>query len=367
VSTVPGRATPEGTEAFRARGLAKGAIAPGHFRNGPDGLCLGSIGLGTYLGEPDGPTDLAVEQAVAIATGSLRANVVDTALNYRHQRAERSVGRALARQFGSGSLDRSEVFVASKNGYLSYDAESTLPPQRYLETELLRPGILRPSEIVDSSHAMSPRFLEDQVGRSRRNLGLETIDLLYLHNAPDAQLPAIGREKFLGRLRDAFDLLEKLRDRGWIAAYGIATWESLRCARSEAQYLGLEEAVRLAREVGGADHGFRFVQFPFNLAMPEAAVLRNQPIDGERRTLFEAASHLGIGCFTSVPLLQGQLAEQGPSVAPLTRAQTALQFARSAPGTIGPVVGLKEPDHLAEALRVAELPIWEPEKFRSLL
>ena len=159
--------------------------------------------------------------------------MIDTALNYRHQRAERSVGRALGRIFSSGALARSEVFVASKNGYLSYDAESPLPPQRYLEAELLRPGILRPSEIVESSHSMAPRFLEDQVGRSRRNLGLETIDLLYLHNAPDAQFPAIGRERFLERLREAFGLLERLRDRGWIAAYGIATWESLRCGRTE--------------------------------------------------------------------------------------------------------------------------------------
>jgi aryl-alcohol dehydrogenase-like predicted oxidoreductase len=364
---IEGRATPGGTTAFRDRAVGKGAVPAAHFRTAPGGLLLGSIGLGTYLGDPDGPTDLAVEHAVAVAATSLRVNVIDTALNYRHQRAERSVGRALARLVGSGVVARSELFVATKNGYLSFDAESPLSPNRYIESELLRPGLLRPSEIVDGSHSMSPRFLEDQVARSRRNLGVETIDLLYLHNAPEAQQPTIGREEFRQRLRTAFLLLEKLRERGWIAAYGLATWESLRCARTEPEYQSLADAVALAREVGGAEHGFRFVQFPFNITMPEAAALRNQVVDGERRTLFEAAQRLGVGCFTSVPLLQGQLAERGPPLDGLSRAQSALQFARSAPGTIGPVVGVKTPEHVAEALKVAELPPWEPDRFRSLL
>ncbi|HEY6237972.1 MAG TPA: aldo/keto reductase, partial [Thermoplasmata archaeon] len=114
------------------------------------------------------------------------------------------------------------------------------------------------------------------------------------------------------------------------------------------------EAVRLATEAGGTDHGLRFVQFPFNLAMPEAAVRRNQPVDGEARTLFDAAHRLGLGCFTSVPLLQGQLARRGPTLEGLSKAQSALQFARSAPRTLSALIGQKLPEHLSENLRLAE-------------
>jgi aryl-alcohol dehydrogenase-like predicted oxidoreductase len=122
VALIDGRATSEGTAGFRDRALAKHACAPAHFRSAPGGLHLASIGLGTYLGAPDPATDRAVEHAVTITTSSLRSNVIDTAINYRHQRAERSVGRALQRQIEAGGLERSEVFVATKVGHLSPDS-----------------------------------------------------------------------------------------------------------------------------------------------------------------------------------------------------------------------------------------------------
>jgi aryl-alcohol dehydrogenase-like predicted oxidoreductase len=51
----------------------------------------------------------------------------------------------------------------------------------------------------------------------------------------------------------------------------------------------------------------------------------------------------------------------------LTAAQTALQFARSAPGTIGPLVGQKRSEHLSENLEVASRPPWTPEQFLALV
>jgi diketogulonate reductase-like aldo/keto reductase len=52
------------------------------------------IGIGTYLGEPDERTDQAYADAVVAAVES-GANVIDSAINYRFQRSERSVGAAL--------------------------------------------------------------------------------------------------------------------------------------------------------------------------------------------------------------------------------------------------------------------------------
>jgi aryl-alcohol dehydrogenase-like predicted oxidoreductase len=283
-------------------------------------------------------------------------NVLDTAINYRYQRAERSVGRAVSRLVERGEVRRDETFVATKNGYFAPDAESSIPVDEWIEQELIQTGILRRDDVVDDCHAMSPSYLADQFERSRRNLGLQTIDLVYLHNAPDAQIPSVGPEEFVSRLESAFRLYERLRDKGDLRFYGLATWDCLRARPDDAGFFALETAVRLARKVGGEDHGFRFVQFPFNLAMPEAAKVRNQPFGGARVTLFEAARRLRVGCFTSVPLYQGQLARSGPKRNGLTAAQTALQFARSAPGVIAPLVGQKRSEHLSENLELASRP-----------
>ena len=364
---LSGRATEEGTTAFASRGVEKRHLPAAHFRGAPGRLRLSSLGLGTYIGPPDATTDLAVEQAVTICLTSGRVNVLDTAINYRYQRAERSVGRALARLADKGEIARDEVFVATKNGYFAPDAESRVPPSEWLRHELIGPGVLKPSEIVDDCHAMTPRFLKDQFERSRKNLGLEAIDLLYLHNAPDTQLPVVGREEFERRLEEAFGCYEELRASGKLGSYGLATWDCLRVARGDPGYFSIASAARIAKKVGGKDHGFRFIQFPFNLAMPEAAAVHNQPIGDERLTLFDSATRLGLACFTSVPLLQGQLARAGPKRQGLSAAQTALQFARSAPGTTGPLIGQKTSEHLAENLEVAALPPWDSATFSDVM
>src|ERR1700686_2874391 len=158
---LEGRATPAGTRRFAERAILAHGLSVDHFRSAPGELKLSSFGLGTYIGAPDGATDLAVEQAVGICLTSQRVNVIDTAINYRFQRAERSIGRALAKVIGAGSVKREEVFVSTKNGYLAPDAEGKAPVDRWVEEELIRPGVLKPSEIVDGSHAMTPRYLED--------------------------------------------------------------------------------------------------------------------------------------------------------------------------------------------------------------
>ena len=45
-------------------------------------------------------------------------NVIDTAINYRSQKSERVVGAALRYLIKKG-LSRDELFISSKNGYLT--------------------------------------------------------------------------------------------------------------------------------------------------------------------------------------------------------------------------------------------------------
>ena len=118
---------------------------------------------------------------------------------------------------------------------------------------------------------------------------------------------------------------------------------------------------RLAEEVGGAEHGFRFVQLPFNLAMPEALVLDNQTFEGARVSLLEAARLLGVTVVASASILQGKVAKDLPEEIrePLgslaSDALTAIQFTRSTPGVTTALVGMSKTAHVEENLRLARV------------
>lgn len=363
---ISGRASPKGTRTFAEGARRAQKVSSDHFRSFGD-LELSSLGMGTYLGEMDESTDRAVEEAVVASLASGAVNVIDTAINYRHQRAERCVGRGLARAIREGKVQRDQVFISTKNGYLAPDSESGLSPRVYVQQELVGTGALSPSDIVGGSHAMSVPYLRDQLARSLNNLGLATVDLLYLHNAPEAQLVEVGRKVFFDRLRSAFEFFESARRKDRVVSYGLATWDALRKSRNEEGYLSLEEAVGVAREVAGSGHGFRFVQFPFNTLMPEAFQLRNQLVSGERVSLLEAAHRLGVGTFSSVPLMQGALAQGSARRHGLTSAQAALQFARSTPNHLAPLAGQKGLAHVRENLDVAKVPRLSDPEFLRLI
>ena len=247
---IAGRATSEGTQRFAARS----GSAPGHFREAM-GVRLSSLGLGTYLGEEDAATDAGYEACVAAGLAS-GINVFDTAINYRGQKSERAIGRALARAFAQGSAARDEVFVSTKGGYLPHDAEDSRPPRLYVQESFLASGLAPAAEIAQGSHCMAPGYLRDQIARSRENLGLETIDLYYLHNI-ETQLSAVDRDAFRGRLARAIETVEEACAKGEIAAWGLATWDGLRVPPEHPEHLSMADVRALAGEVAGDRHHFR--------------------------------------------------------------------------------------------------------------
>ncbi len=63
----------------------------------------------------------------------------------------------------------------------------------------------------------------------------------------------------------------------------------------------------LAEKVGGKNHGFRFIQLPFNMYLDQALMIQNQSFDSKTGTILDAAKMFEIGVFTSVPLMQAKL------------------------------------------------------------
>ena len=178
---------------------------PGNFR--PTlGLSVSSIGSGTYLGEPDAETDADYEAALAAALAG-GINLIDTAVNYRFQRSERTIGKVLAAMIAAGTIKREEIVVATKGGYITFDGEVPPDPRGWFEEHYIRSGIVTPGDMVEGSHCMTPKWLTTMLEMSRTNLGLETIDIYYIHN-PETQLGEVSRAEFLKRTRAAFEALE---------------------------------------------------------------------------------------------------------------------------------------------------------------
>ncbi|MEM4311202.1 MAG: aldo/keto reductase [Nitrososphaerales archaeon] len=362
---IEGYATSDGTKGFMDKAL-KNNVHPKHFREF-QGLIFSSIGMGTYLGEPDEETDKLLEEALKDSLLSGAINVIDTAINYRFQRAERTVGRVLKDLIEKGLINREEVFIATKNGYLTHDSELKVDFWDYIYKEWISKGLLKSNEITSEYHSMSLEYLKDQLDKSLKNLQLNCIDLLYLHNSAEAQLYDISREEYMNKLEKVFTLYEELRREGKIRYYGLATWSSFRVPFDDKIHLNLEDLVKLAQRVGGENHGFKFIQLPFNFLMREALKLKNQRINGKPLSPLEACKILNIGVFTSAPLLQSKLLSFNlPKVNELTKAQLCIQFARSAP-ILTCLVGQKAKEHLRENLKLAKIQPLSEEEFKELI
>jgi len=352
---TPGRATAQGTLRYAAR--FQGRAAAGHFRNLPSGLAVSSVGIGTYLGEPDAATDRGyTESVVAAVEGGF--NLIDSAINYRLQRSERSIGAAL-RALATKGFSRDELVICTKAGFLTPDGEMPDDANEYFAREYIEPGIFRPEDIAAGCHCMTPRYLADQIERSRRNLGAECIDVFYLHN-PETQLSDVSREEFRRRVFEAFQFLESAVGAGTIGAYGFATWNAFREDPQSPGYLSLASVEEIAREAVGTDHHFRFVQLPLNLAMPEALVRANQVVEGKTMAMVQAARPLNITLITSAALLQGQLTRNlpkyiGEALGLKKDSVSALQFARSAPGVTAALAGMSHVEHVLANLEVVGL------------
>jgi len=177
---------------------------------------------------------------------------------------------------------------------------------------------------------------------------------MYLHNAVEGH-PEMSKSDFLENLKKVFEFYESKRKEGKIRFYGMATWECFRATSDNTMFLSLEDVVTIARDIGGNDHGFRFIQLPFNLHFDQAMMLKNQTVNDKQKSILDSALELGIGVFTSVPLMQGKLlewAKSKPLFAQSSPSVGLLQFIRSTPGVLSPLIGQKSDRHVDENLQV---------------
>ena len=344
---IKGHATDEGTRRYAGR--FEELVGRGHFRRNR-GLTTSSIGIGTYLGGANDATDSLVSDAVdAVVKGGM--NVIDSAANYRRERGEKSVGIALNRMFSNGTAKRDEVLICTKGGFIPHGGD-------WFETNHVGRGRVTTDDLVGGVHCMHPDYLEAQLNQSLANLGVDTIDVYYVHN-PESQAGKVPAAVFKDRLEAAFRILEGAVRAGKIRAYGVATWNAFRVEGNVSGAMSLAATKNAAQRVSGdiAD-AMHYVQLPLNLAMTEALIKPVQDLGGQGMPAIRTATSLGLKVMASGAIRQAKLGDLPAHVRTAigdhmtSDAQRALQFTRSAPGIATALIGLKQPSHVEEALNL---------------
>lgn len=224
-SDIPlkGFATSEATEKYTKRNVDE--INKEHFRTlYNDNLKVSSMGLGTYIGAPDDINDFYIYNAVKTCVLSGAINVIDTAINYRYMKSEKAIGKALNALVHKYNVDRSELLICSKIGYVPEDAEGGRRAHSFVQ-ELVEEKKIEIDDVVFDEknrpvHCMHPEFLQQQLNFSLSNLGLETLDVMYLHNLVESQGAVLTPQLFEKRLTQAFEfMVNKFRKKKMIYCF----------------------------------------------------------------------------------------------------------------------------------------------------
>lgn len=334
-------------------------LAEGHLREA-QGMTISSIGLGTRLGPAVEATDERYRETL-LQAAAMGCNLFDAAPEYRDGRSERLLGELVQ------VLEKQDRLVAdpvlcSKGGSFAKD-DRRIPEQAPEDTVV---------EDDEGLHCLWPEVLEAQLARSLDRIRRDPIDIYYLEGL-EAHARARGSRALLIRLPAAFEILERARQRGQIRCFGIASSSGLLAEPPEHGYLDLAGLVRLARDVGGEDHGLRFVQAPYSLKRPTAAAARNQSTAGSSHSLVQAAGALGLSFIAAESLASGGALDEEPTwlsgalPGEATRPQAALQFVRSTPGVAAALVSTMRREHAAEDLALARMPFIPRERFEEIL
>jgi aryl-alcohol dehydrogenase-like predicted oxidoreductase len=317
---ISGHATAEGTRRFARRFRRR---VNGAFFRETEGLMLSTVGIGTSIGALSSRCDRELELAIEFCLEQ-GINVIDTALCYRAQRSERTIGKVITRLIEADRIARDEIFISTKCGYLPFDH--------------VRP----PDGPSTAHHSFNPRLIDQQIQQSLVNLNLETLDLCLLHN-PEEKLKVLRRDGFQRIMKRALMELSRQRKAGNTRFYGFSTWELFLTARTTVDLDALLESI------SGVERkkGFKFIQMPVNRLMPQAALIRNQ----RGKTVLEKCQERAINVLASASLMQGMAIRSSARLSPAS----ALNQVRSTKGVSIALCGMKKTKHLKENLKIRSM------------
>jgi len=126
---LKGHATPEGTKKYynlsQYGEIENLDVHHENFKSltHNENLMVSSVGVGTYIGDPDDQTDFNLYNGIKQSVLSGGLNHIDTAPNYRYMKSERTIGKVLTVLENKYDIDRNMMFVCSKAGYVPEDGD----------------------------------------------------------------------------------------------------------------------------------------------------------------------------------------------------------------------------------------------------
>ncbi len=302
---IPGFATSEDTSRFKDRFPE---LSGEYNTLGMTGLICSPVGFGTYR------CDVRVAEHRAALTKAIRmgVNLIDTSSNYANGNAERMIGETLRSMIGANEIQRNEIIIVGKGGYIQGENYERISKIMEDEDTDLSPGS-EFSELVRYSkglwHSIHPDFLKDQITRSLERLGLETIDVYLLHNPEYYIQWAIkdgipedeARDTYESRIQKAFIYLETEVIRGRIQWYGISS-NTFPKSEDSIDRTALEHIWRSTQSVPGKGQVSHFgvIQFPMNLYERGGLLEKNQ--ERSTRSVIEFAREKNLGILINRPL-----------------------------------------------------------------
>jgi len=292
-------ATPDGTAHYFKRLTHKNIPATSIRTLGKTGFRVSRIGFGGYRVQHH-----SVEHAKALRYALLNGfNLIDTSSNYTDGGSEMLIGNLLQEMFEREELDRNEVVIVSKGGYVQ--GQNLKIASQYETENHPFPDMVKYLEAC--WHCIHPDFLEEQLSRSLERLCLPSIDIYLLHN-PEYFLShkqknngvdvTVARDDYYSRIHKAFEWMEEKVAEGKIKAYGVSS-NTFTSPAGDFEFTSLTRLLEIAASISTNNY-FRIIQFPFNLFETAACQELNQ--SSGRESLLDLATARGIGTLVNRPL-----------------------------------------------------------------
>jgi len=233
-------------------------------------------------------------------------SLIDTSSNYSDGRSEILIGNVLDELTESGKIDRENITLVSKVGYMQGKNYSFALKKKEQGTPF--------NDVVEYDkelwHCISPDFLEDQLNRQLHRLDQNKpggyIDAYLLHN-PEYFLSNEHKYNFdkeesqqiyYQRIKKAFEFFEAKVKSGVIKYYGISS-NTFGHKNMTYDFTSLEKILEIAKEISSHNH-FKFIQLPFNL-IESGAYFENNQLSNSKSVL-KLAQENGIKVLVNRPL-----------------------------------------------------------------
>ena len=266
---------------------------------------MGRIALGTHTGDFSKEDSKSYVQAIihAIQNG---INTIDGAINYRGMLSELDESAAIHTLIDSGAVQREELFITSKAGLLFGDIQAGMNPLKYL-SEILEPNGINKDDFVEYEglyQTLNPRFYQIALDKTLENLGLEYLDLHYIH-IPEISRLQLSKEQFYDRMYTLLEWYEEKVIEGKIRYYGLALEFMVEEADDTKWHFEIEEIKKMADQIADGKSHLRYVLFEYNMFCDSGKTVANQTVSASKCSLIEACHKLGIETVASMPFAMG--------------------------------------------------------------